>query len=104
MHSFLSPVVSYVTAIVGGCLLVFGSFSVRYRQSLALLRTVMWFGGSLVAVWGIIGLGYWYGYYHLTEGARMRLYQVKTIFGGGSLTLLILLITSRDLWKARKPN
>ena len=97
---FQPHVLSYLTGIVGGPFLIAYAFSKSYRSCPALLRTTLWFSGSLAICWGLLGLAYWHGYNHFAPGVQKRLFQWKGTCGGGSLALLIMLITSREFWKA----
>lgn len=96
----LSTIGCYAIALLGGVLLVVAPFSAPGRLAPHWIRVALWLSGPSCIMWGLAGLILYYRAPYLSKILYHLLQHTKTLFGGISIGILVLLFVSGQFLRA----
>jgi hypothetical protein len=96
---FIFDAIPLALGTVGGIVLIVAPFTPRTKAAGSrLFRTAVLFAGITTATWGVFGLLDKPSHSHLSKHGHYLLHHYKDMCSGASLSVLLILIVSGELW------
>jgi hypothetical protein len=96
---FVFDAIPLALGTIGGIVLIVAPFTRRTRAAGSrLFRTALLFTGVTTVTWGVLGLLDKPLHTHLSKHGHYLLHHYKDMCSGASLSVLLILILSGELW------
>jgi hypothetical protein len=100
----LSTIGCYAIALLGGVYFLVAPFSAPGRVAPHWIRVALWLSGSSCIMWGLSGFLLHYGSRFLSKNQYHLMQDMKMLFGGMCIGIIVLLFASGQFLRAFATN